>query len=98
MDKHYASSRLTSGNLLFPDQVIVADDGIHFIKNRFFGSDEEIISYGKIASVKLNSGILFADITIETTGGSQPIFINGLPKNDAQEIKDAIRAHQTQNN
>lgn len=96
MDKLYASSRLTSGNFLFPDQVIVADDGIHFIKRRFFGSDEEIITYGKIASVKVNSGILFANLTIETSGGSQPIFINGLPKNDAQEIKEAIRSYQAE--
>lgn len=96
MDKHYQSNRLTSGNSLFPDQVIVADDGIHFIKRRMLGSDEEIISYGKIASVKLNSGVMFADLTIETTGGSQPIFINGLSKGDAQEIKDAIRFYQTQ--
>ena len=98
MDKYYKSNRLTSGNTFFPDQVIVADDGIHFIKNRIFGSDEEIITYSKIASVKLNSGILFADMTIETTGGSQPIFINGLSKNDAQEIKEAIRYYQTQDN
>ena len=95
MDKHYKSNRLTSGNSLFPDEVTVADDGIHFIKRRLLGSDEEIITYGKIASVKLNSGVLFADLTIETTGGSQPIFINGLAKNDAQEIKDAIRYYQT---
>ncbi|MBT3313018.1 MAG: PH domain-containing protein [Anaerolineae bacterium] len=94
MDKHYKSNRLTSGNALFPDEVIVANDGIHFIKRRVLGSDEEIISYGKIASVKLKSGVLFADLTIETTGGSQPIFINGLLKGDAQEIKDAIRAYQ----
>ena len=96
MDKTYASSRLTSGNFLFPDQVTVAEDGIHFIKRRLVGSDEEIISYGKIASVKLNSGILFADITIETTGGSQPVFINGLMKGAAQEIKEAIRFYQMQ--
>lgn len=95
MDKHYASSRLTSGNFLFPDEVIVAEDGIHFIKRRFFGSDEEIIAYSKIASVKLNSGILFANLTVETAGGSLPIFINGLLKRDAQEIKDAIRRYQT---
>ena len=94
MDKHYKSNRLTSGNALFPDEVIVANDGIHFIKRGVLGSDEEIISYGKIASVKLKSGVLFADLTIETTGGSQPIFINGLLKGDAQEIKDAIRAYQ----
>ncbi|MBC8335440.1 MAG: PH domain-containing protein [Anaerolineales bacterium] len=96
MNKRYASSRLTSGNFLFPDEVTVAEDGIHFVKRRIFGSDEEIISYGKIASVKLNSGIFFADITVETTGGSQPIFINGLMKGGAQEIKDAIRYYQGQ--
>ncbi len=96
MDKLYKSNRLTSGNALFPDEVTVADDGVHFIKRRFFGSDEEIITYSKIASVKLNSGVLFANLTIETSGGSQPIFINGLPKNDAQEIKDAIRHYQKQ--
>jgi len=95
MDKHYQSNRLTSGNALFPDEVIVADDGIHFIKRRMLGSDEEIISYAKIASVKVNSGVMFADLTIETTGGSQPIFINGLAKGDAQEIKEAIRSYQT---
>ena len=96
MNKRYASSRLTSGNFLFPDEVTVAEDGIHFIKRRIFGSDEELITYGKIASVKLNSGIIFADITIETSGGSQPIFINGLLKGAAQEIKEAIRYYQGQ--
>ncbi|NQU30803.1 MAG: PH domain-containing protein [Anaerolineae bacterium] len=96
MNKRYVSSRLTSGNFLFPDEVTIAEDGIHFVKRRIFGSDEEIISYGKIASVKLNSGILFADITIETSGGSQPIFLNGLMKGAAQEIKEAIRYYQGQ--
>ncbi len=96
MDKYYKANRLTNGNFLFPDEVTVADDGIHFIKRRLLGSDEEIITYGKIASVKLKSGVLFTDLTIETTGGSQPIFINGLAKNDAQEIKDAIRYYQTE--
>lgn len=96
MNKRYVSSRLTSGNFLFPDEVSIAEDGIHFVKRRVFGSDEEIISYGKIASVKLNSGIFFADITVETTGGSQPIFINGLMKGGAQEIKEAIRYYQGQ--
>lgn len=96
MNNRYASSRLTSGNFLFPDEVTVAEDGIHFVKRRIFGSDEEIITYGKIASVKLKSGIFFADITIETTGGSQPIFINGLMKGAAQEIKEVIRYYQGQ--
>ncbi len=94
MEKEYTSSRLTNGNFWFPDRVTIASDGVHFLKRRLFGSDEEIINYDQIASVKINTGILFADISIETAGGSQPVFINGLPKGDAQEIKDAIRRHQ----
>ncbi len=94
MEKSYVSSRLTAGNFWFPDRVTVASDGIHFLKRRLFGSDEEIINYDQIASVKINSGVLWANITIETAGGSQPIFINGLPNWQAQEIKDAIRERQ----
>ncbi len=94
MNKKYQSSRFTSGNFWFPDQMFVAEDGIHFIKRRIFGSDEEIINYDQIASVKINSGVIWADITIETAGGSQPVFINGLVKGDAQEIKEAIRKYQ----
>jgi hypothetical protein len=85
---------LTGGNFWFPDKVTVAADGIHFIKRRLFGSDEEIINYDQIASVKINTGVLWADITVETAGGSQPVFVNGLMKGDAQEIKDAIRRYQ----
>ncbi|MBM3144120.1 MAG: PH domain-containing protein [Chloroflexi bacterium] len=94
MDKVYYSSRLTKGNFWFPDRVTVAPDGVHFLKRRIFGSDEEIINYDQIASVKINSGVLWANITIETAGGSQPVFINGLPKGGAQEIKEAIRHYQ----
>ncbi|MBL6983733.1 MAG: PH domain-containing protein [Anaerolineales bacterium] len=94
MQKEYTSSRLTNGNLWFPDRVTIASDAIHFLKRRIFGSDEEIINYDQIASVKINSGVLWADISIETAGGSQPVYINGLPKGDAQEIKDAIRLYQ----
>jgi hypothetical protein len=94
MQKTYTSSRLTAGNFWFPDKVTVASDGIHFLKRRLFGSDEELINYDQIASVKINSGVLWSDITIETAGGSQPVFINGLPKGQAQEIKDSIRQYQ----
>lgn len=94
MQKEYTSSRLTNGNLWFPDRVTIASDAIHFLKRRIFGSDEEIINYDQIASVKINSGVLWADISIETAGGSQPVYINGLPKSDAQEIKEAIRRYQ----
>lgn len=94
MGKTFTSNRLTKGNALFPDEVSIAEDGIHFIKRQMLGSNEEVISYNQIASVKIKSGVLFADIWIETAGGSQPVYINGLSKSDAQEIKDAIRQRQ----
>jgi len=94
MRKTYTSSRLTKNNILFPDQVSIADDGIHFLKRKLLGSSEEVISYNQIASIKITSGVLFANIWIETAGGSQTVFINGLSKNEAQEIKEAIRQRQ----
>ena len=94
MGKTYTSSRFTNGNAFFPDKVSIEDDGIHFLKRKLIGSNEEIINYTQIASVKIKTGLLFADIWIETSGGSQPVFINGLLKGDAQEIKDAIRQRQ----
>ena len=94
MRKTYTSSRLTKDNTFFPDQVSIADDGIHFLKRKLFGSSEEVISYNQIASIKITSGVLFSNIWIETAGGSQTVFINGLSKNEAQEIKEAIRQRQ----
>lgn len=45
-------------------------------------------------SVKVNSGILFANIRIETAGGSQPVVMNGLAKNNAKAIQRSIQQMQ----
>ncbi len=90
----YQSSRLTSGNLLFPDQLTIADDGVHFLKRKLFGSDEETINYKQISSVRSKNGIIWATLLVETSGGSQPVVINGLGKGDAKGIKEAIRQYQ----
>lgn len=94
MNKTFQSSRLTKGNLFFPDQIQVAEDGIHYTKRRLFGSTEENINYKAVASVKAETGVFFADLTIETSGGVQPITINGLLKGDALEIKREIQIQQ----
>ena len=94
MSDTYQSSRLTKGNFLFPDQLTIADDGVHFMKRKLFGSDEETINYKQIASVKAKNGIIWATLAVETSGGSQPVIINGLGKSSASEIKEAIRRYQ----
>jgi hypothetical protein len=92
--KAYKSSRWSRGNLFFPDRLIVADDGIHFRKGALFGSQEEHINYRAVASLRVNNGIFLANLDIETSGGSQPIHINGLWKSAAREIQAAVQAAQ----
>jgi hypothetical protein len=90
----FHSSRWSSGNFFFRDRVTAAADGITFRKGAMFGSAEEHISYRSVASFKVEHGIFLSNITIETAGGSQPIFINGLWKSDAKVLQEIILRHQ----
>jgi hypothetical protein len=93
-DKTYWSSRWSSGNLFFRDSITLASDGILFRKGKMFGSQEEQINYRAIASIRVTNRMFLANISVETSGGSQPIFINGLWKSDARQIQDAVRVFQ----
>jgi hypothetical protein len=95
-EKTYYASRWTSGNIFFPDAIVLVSDGIVFRKGSLFGSREEHISYKAVASFRITNGILFSTISIETSGGSQPIVVNGLWKSEAREIQDALREYQRQ--
>jgi hypothetical protein len=92
--KTYESSRWSSGNFLFPDRLTLANDGMLFRKGAMFGSHEEHINYRSVASVRIKNGIFLSNVNIETSGGSQPIFVNGLQRSEAKEIQDTIRAFQ----
>jgi hypothetical protein len=93
-EKTFQSSRWSASNLFFPDRISLSSDGILFRKGALFGSTEEHIDYRAVASFKITNGIFLAQISIETSGGSQPIFVNGLWKSDAKEIQDTIRVFQ----
>lgn len=90
----FKSSRWSAGNLFFPDSLTLASDGLLFRKRSLIGSREEHINYKAVASVRVKNGLFLANLSIETSGGSQPIFINGLWKSDAQQVQDLIRAYQ----
>jgi len=90
----YRSSRWSRGNLFFPDSLTLASDGILFRKGRLFGSSEERINYKALASLRVANGLFLSSLSVETSGGSQPIFINGLWKSDAKKIQGEIRAFQ----
>jgi len=92
--KIYWSSRWSSGNLFFRDRLTLAPDGITFRKGAMFSSNEEHINYRAIASIRVENGIFLSNVTVETSGGTQPVFINGLWKSDAKELQDFIRVYQ----
>ena len=90
----YRASRLTSGSRIFPTSLKVEGHQITYRKRRWFGSTEETINIDHISSVRAQHGMMFSSITIESSGGSQPIQIVGLHKSDARDIETTIKAGQ----
>ena len=49
-----------------------------------------------VASVRIDTNLMFSDLYIETTGGASPIKCHGHRKADAVRMKDLIEKYQTQ--
>jgi hypothetical protein len=64
------------------------------VKRRLFGSSEESISISQVASVKISTGIVWSDIVIESSGGTDPITSHGHRKTDALRIRDLVESFQ----
>jgi hypothetical protein len=90
----FAASRWTKGNLLFPTQIVVNNLRVSRVKRRFFGRTEESISILQVASVRISTGIVWSDILIESTGGTDPIASHGHRKADALRIRDLVEGFQ----
>ncbi len=88
------ASRMTSGNRIFPVQVAVFQDRVARYKPSLLGHTEDSITLRQIASVKVQAGPVFADVVIDTTGGSPPVVVHGLWKKDAVTLSGAIAAAQ----
>jgi hypothetical protein len=91
----FRASRLSSGNHLFPTQVIITSSSVVQYKPRWIGRQEETIHMAHIASVKIDTKLVFSDVLIETSGGSDPILCHGHRKGDAAAIKTLIERYQT---
>jgi hypothetical protein len=91
----FASSRWTTGNRLFPTQIAVFPTRVVRYTPRWVGHEEQTISIDQIASVRVSAGLFFADVIIETTGGSQPIVCHGHWKGDAEGIRTKISEAQS---
>ncbi|HQR46030.1 MAG TPA: hypothetical protein PK598_08450 [Thermoanaerobaculia bacterium] len=90
----FAASRWTAGNRLFPTQIAVYPTRVVRYTPKWIGHEEQTISIDQIASVRVSAGLMFADVIIETTGGSQPIVCHGHWKSDAEGIREKISEAQ----
>ena len=92
----FQASRWTRGNLLFPTYIELNDKSVTRRKRSFFRMDEESMSITKVASVHITTGLIWSEIQIESSGGSDPIRSNGHRKEDARRIKELIENAQAE--
>jgi hypothetical protein len=93
--ERFVASRWTRGNHLFPAVIEVTDSAVIRRRRTFFSKSEESIHLQRVASVRIETGIIWSDVIIESTGGSDPITCHGHHKGDAQRIRDLVTAAQT---
>ena len=92
----FKASRWTRGNFLFPTYIEVSDKAVSRRKRSWFRLDEMSMSLSKVASVHIKTGLIWSEILIESSGGSDPIASRGHRKEDAQRIKELIENAQAE--
>lgn len=95
-DHVFRASRISRNNRIFPAQVMITPTAITLYKPQWIGKLEESIHMAHIASIKIDTNLLFADIFIETSGGHNPVVCYGHTKGDAVEMKRVIEKFQTE--
>ena len=91
----FRASRISSGNHLFPTQVLITPNTVVQYTPRWFGRQEQTIHLAHVSSVNIKTGILLSNVFIETSGGSDPIACHGHRKADARRMKELIEKYQT---
>lgn len=92
----FRASRWTRGNFLFPTSIEVSDKAVTRRKRSWFSEDEMNISITKVASVHIKTGLIWSDILIESSGGTDPLSSHGHSKSDAVRIKELVEEAQVE--
>jgi hypothetical protein len=92
----FRASRFSSGNHLFPTQVLVSPTSVVHFTPQWFWRLEHSIHMAHVASVRIDTNLMFSDVYVETTGGASPIRCHGHKKSDAVRIQQLIEQYQTE--
>jgi hypothetical protein len=90
----FFASRWSRDNLIFPTQVAIQPTQVIRHKGKPIGAEEESIGITQVASVRIDTGWLWSDVIIESTGGANPIICHGHLNADARQMKDLIQEYQ----
>jgi hypothetical protein len=91
----FRASRLSSGNRLFPTQVQITPATVVQYTPQWVGRREQSIHIAHVASVRIDTNLLFSDVFIETSGGASPVRCHGHRKQDAVRMKQLIEEFQS---
>lgn len=91
----FRASRLSGGNRLFPTQVQITPSAVVHYTPQWFGKVEHSIHIAHVASVRIDTNLLFSNVSIETSGGTNPVACYGHRKGDAVEMKRLIEEYQS---
>jgi hypothetical protein len=92
----FRASRLSAGNRLLPTQVLISPTSVVHYTPEWFGRLEHSMHMAHVASVRIDTNLMFSDVYIETTGGASPIRCHGHRKADAIRMKELIQRYQTE--
>ena len=90
----FTASRWTRGNHIFPTRIVVSPLHVSRVKPHLFSKTEESIAISQVASVQIQTGIIWSQISIDSTGGTDPITSHGHRKADALRIRELIETYQ----
>jgi hypothetical protein len=88
----FISSRLTTGNKIFPSKIIVDELGVTLRIPGLFSGNEKTVPFTRIASVDIKCPFIgYSTVIIETTGEGH-IEAHGFTKSEVKRMKELIIA------
>ena len=90
--RHFKAKRISCEmNLLFPQELIITEGQVTILQKQIIGYKKSLIDIDNIASVSVNTGLLFSDIIIETYGGMS-FRVDGFSRSDASIIVGLLQS------
>ena len=68
----FRASRLSSGNRIFPTQVLITGSTVVHYTPQWLGRKEQTIHLAHVSSVTIDTGLLFSDVRVETSAPVVP--------------------------